>query len=289
MLILPPHFEKAFPGSRDIFTRIFNIEGTVFREVAGRRTLQFSCEGKPYFLKTHSGVGWKEIFKNLLQFKWPVLGARQEWEASHRLNELGIATPIPVGFGCRGKNPAHQQSFLITEDLGESLTLEELLARWRWSKTSGREYLKLKWTFIQAVATIARTMHQHGMNHCDFYLCHLRIKRENLLSNGLRPSAPLFVMDLHRAQIRKKTPPRWIVKDLGALLFSCLPFGITTQDQCRFLKVYAGMSLRDAFNTQGKLWNRVQRRARRMYDKHGAPQLRAGLLGPTAENLHEPT
>ena len=138
MLNLPPHFEKAIPGPGDIFTRILNLEGEVFREVPGRRTLRFMCQGKAYFLKAHLGVGWREIFKNLLQFKKPVLNARNEWEASHRLKKLGIATPIPVGFGCRGWNPAHQQSFLITEDLGETLTLEELFVRWRRHRPSCR-------------------------------------------------------------------------------------------------------------------------------------------------------
>ena len=289
MLILPPYFEKSIPGPGDIFTRILNLEGEVFREVPGRRTVRFMRQGKAYFLKAHSGIGWKEIFKNLLQFKKPVLSARNEWEASHRLKNLGIATPIPVGFGCQGWNPARQQSFLITEDLGETLTLEELLLRWRRDRALGRRYLRFKWDLISAVASIARVMHQHGMNHRDFYLCHLRMKPESLLSERLHNSLSIFVMDLHRVQIREKTPLRWIVKDLGGLLFSCLPFHLTTHDQFRFLKVYAGSSLREGLTKHTRLWNRVKRRANRMYDKHGAPQLKAGLLVNTTENLHEPT
>ena len=33
------------------------------------------------FIKLHYGVGWREIFKNLLLGRWPVLGAKNEWRA----------------------------------------------------------------------------------------------------------------------------------------------------------------------------------------------------------------
>ena len=282
MITLPNHFDKGIPGSGDLFTRILNIEGKVFRAQPSRRTLKFSHQGKTYFLKTHSGIGWKEIGKNFIQGKWPVLGAGREWEASQRLHALGVETPVPVGFGRRGRNPAHQQSFLITEDLGESLTLEEMLATWKLNDNADSQSLGLKRTLIQKVATIARTMHHHGINHCDFYLCHLRIKREDLLNFSPQRSVSVFLMDLHRAQIRTRTPRRWMIKDLGALLFSCLPYGITRRDQYRFLKGYTEDTLRNALHMHGTIWNRVQRRARRMYAKHGAPQLSAGLL--TASN-----
>ncbi|MST95429.1 MAG: hypothetical protein EXS33_09230 [Pedosphaera sp.] len=41
----------------------------------------------------------------------------------------------------------------------------------------------------------------------------------------------LFVIDLHRAQLRDRVPARWLVKDLGGLLFSALDCGLTRRDQ----------------------------------------------------------
>ena len=284
MLILPKNFAETLPGSGDVWANLFNVKGEMVREEYGRRTLRFLHQGKSYFLKTHVGVGWKEIFKNLIQGKIPVISARWEWEALQRLNELGVSCPVAIGFGCRGKNPATRQSFIITEDIGESITLEELWVRWGPKKRLRTEYLRRKRTLIGEVARVARILHTHGMNHRDFYLCHLRVKSENMKSGEARQILPLYLMDLHRAQIRRRTPTRWKIKDLGALLFSCLPFGITRGDRFRFMKVYSEASLREEIENSKGFWNRIERRAIRMYQKHGAPQLAAGLLAPSIEH-----
>ena len=38
----------------------------VYRDKEGRKTLRFMYRTKPFFLKLHSGIGWVEIFKNLI-------------------------------------------------------------------------------------------------------------------------------------------------------------------------------------------------------------------------------
>lgn len=51
-----------------------------------RRTLRIEVAGQGYlFVKIHRGVGWKEILKNLLSLRLPVLGAGNEWRAIARL------------------------------------------------------------------------------------------------------------------------------------------------------------------------------------------------------------
>ena len=59
------------------FHQIMSVEGESFREAPGRKTVRFSKDGKNYFLKTHTGVGWKEIVKNLFYLRLPVLGAME--------------------------------------------------------------------------------------------------------------------------------------------------------------------------------------------------------------------
>jgi len=61
-----------------------------------------------------------------LQFRLPVLGARNEWLAIQRLQRLDIDTMTLVGYGERGSNPAQRQSFVITEALEETVSLEDL-------------------------------------------------------------------------------------------------------------------------------------------------------------------
>ncbi|MEG1976737.1 MAG: lipopolysaccharide kinase InaA family protein, partial [Citrobacter sp.] len=77
---------------KDAFEEVKNLQGEVFRELETRRTLRFELTGKSYFLKWHRGTSLKEIVKNLLSLRMPVLGADREWNAIHRLSQLGVDT-----------------------------------------------------------------------------------------------------------------------------------------------------------------------------------------------------
>ena len=110
---ISPEVAKAF-GEGDVFASIMALQGEVFRDVSGRRTLRFQLLGKSYFAKLHYGVGWREIFKNLVTLRLPIISAATEWNAIHRLNEIGIPTTPAVAYGCQGSNPATLRSFVIT-------------------------------------------------------------------------------------------------------------------------------------------------------------------------------
>lgn len=263
MLYLRPDFASALAPHERRFAYLFGLTGELHREHAGRRTLRFHHHGRHYFLKAHPGVGWKEIWKNLVQFKLPVISAVVEWRALHRLRELHIDTLSPVAYGVEGSNPAARRSFLITEDLGDTINLEEVLLR------QPPVPVQIKRALLLRVAEIARTMHEHGVNHRDFYLCHLRVAVSDLRQSQQTSPIPVYVMDLHRAQLRRRrTPERWIVKDLAGLHFSSMRFGLTRQDRCRFITAYEGRPLRDALRSSEAVWNQVARRARRLYRKH---------------------
>ena len=85
-------------------------------------------------------------------------------------------------------------------------------------------------------------MHENGMNHRDFYLCHFLLDNKFAEHNTIEESTKLFLIDLHRAQIRFATPLRWIVKDLGSLYFSAAEVPLTKRDLFRFMKIYSGMN-----------------------------------------------
>lgn len=89
---------------KDAFEEVKTLQGEVFRELETRRTLRFELAGKSYFLKWHRGTSLKEIVKNLLSLRMPVLGADREWNAIHRLQDLGVDTMYGVGFGEKGLN-----------------------------------------------------------------------------------------------------------------------------------------------------------------------------------------
>uniref|UniRef100_A0A1I7YB18 DUF885 domain-containing protein n=1 Tax=Steinernema glaseri TaxID=37863 RepID=A0A1I7YB18_9BILA len=78
---MPQHAADRLWAGRDAFDAVEALQGEVYRELEGRRTLRTEVEGNGYFVKIHRGIGWGEIFKNLFTAKLPVLGAGQEWQA----------------------------------------------------------------------------------------------------------------------------------------------------------------------------------------------------------------
>ena len=108
-----------------IFSQVFSLNGEVFRLVKNRKTFRFSYNQKNYFVKIHRGVGWKEIFKCLLQGKCPVLSAENEYSAIRHLEQLNIPTMTCRAFAVRGNNPAEMESFLITDELQNVVSLED--------------------------------------------------------------------------------------------------------------------------------------------------------------------
>ncbi len=227
------------------------IEGKELRRTRDRRTIRFEHAGRGYFLKAHFGVGGREIVKNLLQLKLPVLGAGSEWQAVHLLKALGVPTMDAVACGA-GPGLANRRSFIVTRELAGMISLEEYAARGR-----ARRDPALRRDLVRRVANTARTLHGNGINHRDFYLCHFLFTPP--ADRG--PAGSLHVIDLHRAQIRHRTPKRWVLKDIGGLYYSALDAGLTTRDRLRFIKAYTGSSsLREALADRG-FWSRVERRA----------------------------
>lgn len=269
-LLLRADIAEMWRG-RDPFRAAQDQQGIIYRDKEGRRTLRFEYRNRGYFLKLHRGIGWKEIIKNLIQGRLPVLGAENEYRAIRAFERLGIDTLNVAAYGKRGGNPAAQLSFLITDELQHTESLEEFCARWPQQPPS----FVLKRKLIERVATIARTMHNNGINHRDFYLCHFLLKNDSppVTADNLN-SRKLYLMDLHRAQIRKQVPRRWLIKDLGGLYYSALGIGLTRRDVLHFLRSYRQQSLREILSHERDLWSAVKSRAAKIYrrDFNHAPR-----------------
>ncbi len=214
--------------------------------------------GQSCFIKQHTGVGWKEIFKNLFQGRLPVLSAKNEYLALEKLRLLGISVPAVLAFEQRGWNPARLQSYILMQELKPVISLEDLTKTW---KIVAPDFV-YKQKLIEEIARIARVMHQHGINHRDFYLCHF------LLELAQKKDAPikLSLIDLHRAQCRRRVPLRWLIKDLSALLFSCKDVYLTERDCYRFIKVYSANSLGDELSANASFWQKVKNRGHNYRD-----------------------
>lgn len=239
------------------FEFIKQIQGVSVRKMPDRETVRFINGDKTYYIKRHFGVGWWEIAKNLLQLRLPVLGAANEWKALHKLSALDIPSLQAVAYGIQGQNPARQESFIITKELRDVVQLDHFLE-------SHSLDIKKRVSLIQKVAHIAREMHAAGINHRDFYLCHFMLKQ----SWDFVSEPQVFIIDLHRAHIRKQVPERWLIKDLAGLYFSSMSLPISLRDRLRFLRFYYRKSLVDIINQEQNFLSKVEAKAKQLYKKH---------------------
>ncbi|MEO1889225.1 MAG: lipopolysaccharide core heptose(I) kinase RfaP [Cycloclasticus sp.] len=244
-------------GGAPSFDELMALDGEMYRQVARRKTFKFNLNGNEYFAKIHNGVGWPEIIKNLVQGRKPVLGAKNEYDAIHALSKLDIKTMTLAAYGQRGSNVAELESFVITESLEPAVSLEDFCVDWAINKPTPR----LKRALIKRVAMIARELHENGINHRDLYICHFLLNENELQSLTDLNELQLYLIDLHRVQLRPKTPERWLVKDLAALYFSSMDIGFTKRDFYYFVREYTKNSLKTELSINEAFWNKVEKKA----------------------------
>jgi len=232
------------PAGGDAFGWLFGLAGESKRRQAGRETLAVALAGQRRYLKRHAGVGWGELLKNWLTLKPPVLGAGEEWRALNALAALGIAAPTPLLYGARGRNPARRRSALLMAEMPPGEAVEDRIQRAP-ALTPGERHDLLR----RAGATIGR-LHAAGIAHRDHYICHVFDMADGTIG----------LLDLHRAVLQRPLARRWLAKDLAALAFSALPYGLSRRDRLRFLAAYHGLPPKLAAARFAPLWRDVERR-----------------------------
>ena len=244
------------------FDDFMRLEGMVVKSaVRERSTQRLNVAGATVYVKKHFFPGIREILKNLLRLQLPV-GALHEWRALLAFHAHNIPTMIPI---CAGSKPLlwriEKGSFLLTEDLGEANRLDDFL-KVNGAIPSRGKMLETKKRILKNLADITRKMHSAGINHRDYYLCHILLDdREQL-----------YVIDLHRVNVREKVGQRWMVKDLAALLFSSLEVPVTHGQRLAFYKRYKQI---DRLSTHDKSLirlivkkcNKIARHTEKMYRK----------------------
>jgi UDP-glucose:(heptosyl)LPS alpha-1,3-glucosyltransferase len=243
-----PAAAALLPPLSDGMAWLFGLSGQTRRREAGRETLAVTLAGQPLFLKRHGGTGWGEIVKNWLVLKRPVLGARQEWRALHELAALGVAAPQALAFAEQGRNPARRRSALLMAALPPGEAIEDRLQQEPPLDEAERCAL------ARGLGLLLRRVHGAGIAHRDLYICHVF-----RLVDGR-----IAVLDWHRALIRRRLSRRWRAKDLAALAYSSLPYGLDRRDRLRFLSAYHALPLRLAASRFQPLWRQVERRVARL-------------------------
>lgn len=259
MIYLSYPFSQAWLG-KDPFEEVKKIQGKICRKIDDRKTLNFKFNEESFYIKIHHGTSLREVIKNIICLKLPVFGAKNEFEAIKRLHELGVGTMDVVAFAEKGINPLRKESFIITRDLSPAISLEDFCQTWKINPPT----YSLKKKLIEKVAIMVRRMHEGGVNHRDCYLCHFLMQPQC----NADADPELHIIDLHRAQIRKKVPARWIEKDLSELYFSTFEIGLGASDYIRFLRVYYNVkSIKNLFKNGEKFFNILQRKARSIEER----------------------
>jgi heptose I phosphotransferase len=262
MIYIRQDLRQLFENFRTI-DDFLRIEIDAVRDFKNRKTGRFTLGQKAFYIKKHFPAGLAAVLNELFHLRKPHIGAAHERSALERLAELDIDTMKVAAFGQDDAPITKQRSFLVTDELTNVESLENICAPWPDSPPSPQ----FKKALIQKVAYIARTIHSNGMNHRDFYICHF------LLDTAGGPQAyqtrppKVYLIDLHRLQQRPSLTLRWQIKDIGGLYFSAMDIGLTRRDIFRFIRSYIGVSLRHTLSENKRFWRAVRRRAVRTYRK----------------------
>ena len=262
MIYIRQDLRQLFENFRTI-DDFLRIEIETVRDFKNRKTGRFTLGQKSFYIKKHFPAGLGAVLNELFHLRKPHIGAAHEKSALDRLAELGIDTMKVAAFGHDDAPITKQRSFLITDELADVDSLEDICARWP-QQPPPPQFEK---ALIEKVACIARTIHSNGMNHRDFYLCHF------LLDTAGGPQAyqncppKVYLIDLHRLQQRSSLPFRWQVKDIGGLYFSAMDIGLSRRDVFRFIRSYTRVPLRKTLTDNKRFWRAVRRRAVRTYRK----------------------
>ncbi|MDB5387039.1 MAG: lipopolysaccharide kinase [Planctomycetaceae bacterium] len=192
-----------------------------------RIVLQSNTGPVTLYLKRHAPAKLKEYLKPLIRLRWPRLGARPEWDAILRFQQLGIPTMTPVAIGQQGR-----ESLLLTRAIEGCEKLSDWMSRV--PRQLPQPELRSLREKIRELAETACKMHAAGLHHQDFYAGHILLPDD--------PRRGIHILDLGRVRQCRRLATLWVVKDLAQLHYSSWWF--TNTDRLRFLKWYLGRPLR---------------------------------------------
>lgn len=138
-----------------------------------------------------------------------------EWSILGHLASQAVPAPKRVAL-VEGR----RQAALVTEGVSVAATLEDALVRGTGPISRDRA--------ARVLPALVRRLHAAGVNHRDLYLGHILVD----------PSADLWLVDLGRAERRRRVPRHRVVKDLAALDFSTPQRVASDWSRLRFLMSY---------------------------------------------------
>ncbi len=217
------------------------LDGDCMRVLNDRENWRLRMDGRTVYLKKHHIRTWKSRLRAKMRLGPGETAARTEVSNVRHMSRDGIDAMTLIAFGERLADDGLLESFLLTEDLHGYMPLDDFIASQfpkrelhRTMRQNAEDACHLK-ALIVKVACVARSFHESGYNHRDFYCCHFFIRE---------PEAGHFLVrmiDLQRVQHRLRGRRRWIVKDLAQLAYSVPRARIKCTHKIAFLREYFGV------------------------------------------------
>ncbi len=176
--------------------------------------------------------------------------ARMEYEAADRLATAGITTPHAIACGEQWRTLFEHRSFLITEEVKDSHSLESQLPPCFQGPLTV-EKRRARRGFICRLASFIRQFHETGFRHRDLYLSHIFCST----------AGEFCLIDLARAS-RPFLQQRFRLKDLAQLHYSAPAESFTRTDRLRFYLAY--VDRRTLLPQDKAIIRKVIRKAHRM-------------------------
>jgi hypothetical protein len=215
----------AFESGRDLAK--LNI-GRFRRRVQFEATPAGQREPVKLFMKRYDRPPIIAQIRNWLSHGRRKSFAAVEREAIEDLAAAGVGVPRVAAFGEEWGILFERRSFLTTEEIRDSQSLERRLPEC-FTGPATSAALRARRNFIRRLADFVRRFHETGRRHRDLYLCHI------FCSNA----GELRLIDLARAS-RPLLQRRFQIKDLAQLHYSSPARHFSRTDRMRFYLAYAG-------------------------------------------------
>lgn len=186
--------------------------------------LDLPCGG--FYLKHYKSSDWQSVLRNLTL----PCRALRESRAAATVGDLGIGTIETAAVGYETVGPVVTDSYLISREIGNTQTLQELVLR-ETERHAERDHTDLRRQLAIQLGQLASRLHASGMLHRDFHAENILVRRD--------PAGfvQLWLIDLHAVDRYRRLSLKTIERNLSQLnnFFSVYA---TKTDRLRFFRTY---------------------------------------------------
>lgn len=218
----------------EVMDRLFRKQG---RSIA-RWTLR-SADGRTLvvYLKRHYEL---PRLAGLGAWLWPRRAwspGLQEWEHLAWAEAQGLPVPRAVAAGEWLRPGGRLQSFIAIEELADMLPLHQAVPTAE-QRLDSVQFQRWKDGLNAELVRLSLALHNRGVFHKDWYLCHFYIERRDTEQVPPDWTGRVHVIDLHRLSWHRIFRPWRRAKDLAQLLYSSDVPGVTDADRRSFWEQY---------------------------------------------------